>query len=293
MLDRTFPRGARALLALGLVLGAGAAAAAPAEAQSWRTVTSSRQVWGEKALDVEVEYGAGKLTVAPASQPLLYQLQMRYDEEQFSPVTEYSRGDGRLRLALDARDKKKGVRINRVNDESRASVLLTRDVPLDLNLRFGAGEADVDLGGMALRRLRMSTGASETRVSFGSPNRVPAEMVRMEAGAASFRVRGLGNARAERFRFDGGVGETILSFDGAWDRSAEAEVRMGIGSLTLRLPRDVGIKIVKQSFLTSFSGDGLVKRGNAYYSPNWESARHKLSITIEAALGSIDVDWID
>ena len=37
----------------------------------------------------------------------------------------------------------------------------------------------------------------------------------------------------------------------------------------------------------------LTKRGNVYYSSNWESAKHKLSLDLSAALGSIKVEWVD
>ena len=58
------PRGGRsALLALALAVGAGCGSPGASDAQSWRTVTSSRQALGEKALAVEVEYGAGRLVV--------------------------------------------------------------------------------------------------------------------------------------------------------------------------------------------------------------------------------------
>lgn len=283
----------RAVLALALAAGAGCGSAGSSDAQSWRTVSSSRQKWDEKALAVEVEYGAGRLTVSPADRPLLYQFQMRYDEDSVTPLTEYDRGSGKLRLGMESRDRKRGVRVRNVSEESRADLHLTRDVPLDLDLEFGAGEADIDLGGLSLRRLRLATGASDTRVAFRTPNRVPAETVKLEAGAASFEVTGLGNARAQRFEFDGGVGETTLDFTGAWDRNASAKVSMGIGSLKLRFPRDLGVRIVKDSFLTSFDASGMVKRGGAYYSRNWESATNRLTVEVDAALGSIDVDWID
>lgn len=280
----------RAGLVLALALATGASAACSAGAQSWRTVSASRQVWGEKSLNVEVEYGAGRLTMSPAVRPLLYHFEMRYDENAAAPVTSYDRRTGTLRLAVEQTEKHGR---HRKNSESRATVQLTRDVPMALDVRFGAGEAEMDLGGLSLRSMRLATGASDTKVSFGTPNRIPAEAVRMEAGAASFRATGLGNTRAERFEFQGGVGEATLDFSGAWDRSASASVKMGIGSLRLRFPRSLGVKVVKESFLTSFEGSGLVKRGNAFYSRNWDSAPNKLTVTVEAALGSIDVDWID
>lgn len=278
------------LAALGAkVLGT----AATADAQSWRTLTASRQTWGEKALDVQVEYGAGRLTVEPAKRDLLYEFRLRYDEDQFTPVTEYDRARGKLRLAVETKDRKKGARVNRIHEDSRAALHLARNVPVALDLSFGAGEARVELGGMAVRRLHVSTGASDTRLSFRTPNRIRAESVRLEAGAASFRATGLGNARAEHFQFEGGVGETLLDFSGRWERNATATVRMGLGSVRLRLPRSLGVKVVKESFMTSFDADGLVKRGDAFYSRNWDRAPHRLTLTIEAALGSIDIDWID
>lgn len=290
MLD---PRiGRHALLALVVATAAGCGTAASSDAQSWRTVSSSRQKWDEKALAVEVEYGAGRLVVAPADRPVLYQFQMRYDESQVTPVTEYDRGRGTLRLGMETRDGGRGIRGGKVREESRADLYLTRDVPVDLALEFGAGAADIDLGGLSLRNLRVSTGASETRVSFGAPNRIAADEVKLEAGAASFRATGLGNARAQRFEFEGGVGETVLDFSGAWDRNATAKVSMGVGALTLRFPRDLGVRIVKDSFLTRFDDSGLVKRGGAYYSTNWESAPRRLTVEVEAAFGSIDIDWI-
>lgn len=272
------------VLAAALLLGA----AAPARGQEWRTLTSARQVQGERALRVDLTYGAGELRVQPAAGPLLYRLQMRYDERQFRPVTAYDRGAGRLRLGVE------GIRRNqRVQRGGSATVELAPSVPMELKLEFGAGQANLELGGLSLRSVDLSTGASETQVRWSAPNRVPAGTVKIASGASSTRVRGLGNARAERLRFEGGVGEATLEFDGAWGRSASLEVDMGVGSLTLRFPRSLGVRIEKDSFLASFSPAGMVRRGDAWYTRNWDGARDKLTVRISAALGSIDVQWID
>lgn len=260
-----------------------------AAAQSWRTVSSARQTHGnESALDVNVEYGAGRLRLSPAEQPFLYQLEARYDSERFTPISQYDAAAGRLRVGMEGRGSTRNV-----GEQARMDVSLSREVPMGLKLQFGAGEADLDLGGLSLRNLQVSTGASDTRVSFNQPNRVSAEHVRFEAGAASLRVNGLGNARAARYSFQGGVGETTLDFGGEWTRSATASAELGIGSLTLRFPRSLGVRITKNSFLTSFDSSGMVKRGNAFYSRNWDTAPHKLSLDVSAALGSIQVEWTD
>ncbi len=259
--------------------------------QSWRTITSARQVAGERRIDVNVEYGAGRLRVEPERGNLLYRMELRYDESTVVPVSSYDRQTGRLRLGLD--NKKGRQRRDDRNGEGRASIALTPAVPMALKLAFGAGEADVKLGGLALESVDISTGASETRVSFDRPNRSVARAVKLEAGAASLVVTNLANARAQRIEFDGGVGETTLDFGGTWTRDAQATVKMGIGSVKLRLPRSLGVRIEKNSFLASFDSNGMTKRGNAWYSRSYDRAPRKLNIQIDAAIGSIDVDWID
>jgi hypothetical protein len=263
-------------------------AAAPAQGQEWRNMTSVRQIQGERALDVQVEYGGGDLRVRPAASGLLYRMQMRYDERQMRPVTAYDRESGRLRLGVQ------GVRRNqRAQRGGNATMELAPGIPTDLSLEFGAGRAELELGGLSLRSVDLSAGASETEVRFAAPNRVQAGTVRVASGASRLRMRGLGNARAERFVLDGGVGEATLEFDGAWDRSATLNVEMGLGSLTLRFPRALGVKIQREGFLTRFSPAGMVRRGDAWYSNNWDSARYKLTVQVDAALGSVDVEWMN
>ena len=145
---------------------------------------------------------------------------------------------------------------------------------------------------MALHELAVRTGASSTRISFGAPNPVTASRVTIEAGAADLEVVGLGNARAERIDFQDGVGETLLDFSGAAD-NITAKVQMGIGSLTLRLPRSHGVRIDRDAFLASFDDEGLSREGDSFVSANWDGATRRIDLDIDAALGSVEIDWID
>jgi hypothetical protein len=272
------------------LLAAALAGAGPASAQSWTTMKSARQLWDAKPVTVELEYGAGTLTVLPASKSMLYEMEMRYDKRYYAPITRFDSNQRRLELGIRSTEEGR----NRMNakEGSRASIALSREVPLDLTLQFGAGDADIDLGGMRLRKLDLSTGASDTKLRFSAPNPISAQEVEIHSGAAELTVSGLGNVRAEHLSFEGGVGSTTLDFSGEWNRSATATVQMGVGSVTLRLPRDLGVRINRSSFLSSFDAPGLVKRDGSYFSSNWDSAAHQLTVDVNAAFGSIDIEWI-
>jgi hypothetical protein len=264
-----------------------------ADAQTWRTLTSERQVQDREPLQVQIQYGAGTLSIVPADAPTLYRYEIRYDEEIVSPTVSYDESRRFLRLGLQSESAVTRRSRRHGREGSAAAVSLSREVPIELNLEFGAGRADLQLGGISLSRLAVSTGASETTIAFGEPNPITAERISIESGAADLRVQGLGNARASSISFQGGVGATMLDFSGDWNGDANASVQMGVGSVTLRLPRSQGVRINRSSFLTSFSAPGMEREGNSYFSSNWSTAAHRLTIELSAALGSVDVRWVD
>jgi hypothetical protein len=260
----------------------------PASAQSWRTVTMSRQLSGESGIEVRVRYGAGRLVVQPAEPGVLYRMRLRYDEETFEPVARYE--EAQIDLGLESIRKHIDWPGNRDSGEMELS--LARNVPMDLDLEFGAVKAVLDLGGLQMTKLDLSTGASESRVRFSQPNPIRMESATFEVGAADFQVRDLGNLNADRITVDAGVGNVVLSFNGKWERDAAVSVDMGLGALELRFPEGLGVRVVKNTFLTSLDSEGLVKRGDSYYSVDWEDADRRITVTVDAAFGSIDVVWI-
>lgn len=259
----------------------------PAEAQDWRTVTSFRQRAEESRMDVHVRYGAGKLLIGPSPTGReLYRVGLRYDSDLFDPITEYS--SGRLEVGVEGTGRSMNLRNS---DAGELDLRLSPDVPLDLDLEFGAVEADLELGGLRIARLEIETGASETEVRFGGPNGTECERLAISMGAAALEVEGLGHANCAAIDVDGGVGDITLDFSGDWRRSMEADITMALGSLTLVVPSHVGVRVERETFLTGFDGSGFVKRDGVLYSKNWESARHRLSIDMSGAFGSINVRW--
>lgn len=261
---------------------------AAGEAQSWKTVTMSRQLEGTDEIRVFVEYGAGVFSVRSVDEGLLYRMNLEYDEDRFEPVAELS--DDRLRLGIES--TRRGIDLGR-REAGRLELELARGVPMDLDLRFGAVKADLDLGGLALTDLDLSTGASESVVDVSEPNSGRIGTARFEVGAAEFTARRLGNLNAERIEVDAGVGSITLDLDGRWRRDARIGIDMGLGSLELRVPEGLGIRLRKDSFLTSLDSEGLVKRGDVYESLGFDEAERHIVIDLDAAFGSVKVVWIN
>ena len=92
--------------------------------------------------------------------------------------------------------------------------------------------------------------------------------------------------------FSGAIGGVLLDFSGEWERDASATVKMGVGELKIRVPRDLGVRIERKSFLIALDAEDFVRVDDAYISPNFDTAGHRLVIRLEAALGSVEIERI-
>jgi hypothetical protein len=276
--------------------------------QEWKEFRTARQIGDLETLEVEILYGAGRLSVAPAEERLLYDVRMRYDGDRFAPVRSWTTDEraGKLTVSLRSEGSEEEAvtvllddidieldleDLRRLDDEAgRLTIRLGPSVPTDLRVAVGAAEGTLALGGLSLTRLKVETGASQTHLTFDRANKVRLEDLQLKVGAAEFRAENLGNANFERFRFDGGVGDVTLDFGGEWKESSTARVKMGLGALRLRFPRDLAVRIVRRSLLSAFDAEGFTRVGDAYQTANWASAEVRLELELDAIFAAITVE---
>jgi hypothetical protein len=261
--------------------------------QSFRTVTASRLVSEETALNVRVEFAAGTLNIEPGDRRMLYQGEIYYDEDKFDANTDFDPDRQTLSFGIDTRNG--GMHLGRLETPQRLDLALSPDVPTRLKLELGAVEARIELGGMTISSVDLQTGAAKTHLSFSEPNRGHCRSIELVVAAAEFHAYGLANSRCETIRFEGGVGDITLDFTGDWvnGETTEAEIELGIGQLTLRLPKSLGVAIEVDRFLASFDRAGFTKRGSRYVSQGYETASQRLTISVKAVLGNIEIDWVE
>ncbi|HVJ99873.1 MAG TPA: LiaF domain-containing protein [Gemmatimonadales bacterium] len=276
-----------ALAVLALVAGA-----TSASAQSMRSFSTFRQLHGETRLQVGLDYRAGGLRITPGRASELYRMDASYDEDRYAPTSTYDAARGIVTLGLQPAGAG-GLRVVSTRQlRQDATVAFAPSVDLDLALALGAVQADIELGGLNLTALTMEAGASQAVVRFSEPNLSRCRAAEITAGAAELTVLGLGNSRCDRFSLEGGMGKITLDFAGAWTSSTAAEIKMAMGELTLRLPRNVGVRLTLDRFLASFDPAGLVRTGKAFESPGYDRAERTLDINLTTAVGGVKVEWV-
>lgn len=279
--------------ALPLVL---ALCGSAAGAQEARTVTAARQRTAGDSLHVVVNHSAGPLRIRATEAPLLYDVVLRYDPSRSTLVRSFDPATRTLRVGVDSAESTWHFRLRRGVPEQAAehpnslTLALGRGVPLDLRLDFGASEATIDLSDLTVERLAVRFGASDTRISFGTPNPARMRALIVSGAAGSLTIRGLGNANAHRVEIDGVAAGVDLDFSGAWSHDMEVDADVVLGGMVLRVPDDVGVRLVmRRNLLATVETGELVTRDEARYSANWDSAPRKLTLTASALLGEVEL----
>jgi hypothetical protein len=273
----------RATVGAGLLC---AAIAMPANAQVWRTLDASRARTDSGAVAVHVDYTRGQLRARPLDGgSMLYDLHLRYDATRSHPLIAFDSAARSLSVGTQARPDARTSTEGR--NAGEAVLQLGRSGPLDLNVRLDVATATLDFGGLAIRRLSVTSAASEVRVGFDAPNSTVMDGLELDVSAASLTALGLGNANTNRLRVGARAGGAELHLDGAWLRDMQLDLDVALGSITVFVPSDVGVQLEVRKIIASVDAGGLTQSGNIYVSSNWNTARRKLRITANATAGKL------
>jgi hypothetical protein len=165
-------------------------------------------------------------------------------------------------------------------------------VPLSFDIDLGLGKGVLDFTGLSVKDLNLSTGASSVTMKFDKPNTSTIEDINIETGLSKFTASGLCNANFHRLKFEGGVGTYSLDFGGKLEREVDVELQVGLGTLTVIIPEEIGVKIFyEKNFISQIDidDDFEEREEDIYYSSNYEDAKGKMNIHIEAGLGGVKI----
>lgn len=236
-----------------------------------------------ESAEVGIMFGAGRLRLGAGPSDQLLSGHFLYNVDQWAPEIALEGDILTVRQGGDA--PKWGIPSGNVRNSWELG--FSPQVPLNVNLRAGAGQGDLDFTDLKVAGLDIEIGAGDFNLRFDRPNPVPMDHVTLDTGASRIQVIKIGNASPETMRLRGGVGDLSLDFTGEWTRSAEITIRAGAGALTLRLPDDVGVEVEAKAGLANVDAYGLRQMGRTYTNDAFGETEIELHIDIIAGVGNI------
>ena len=255
------------------------------------SMDQNQPIGKEKSLSADIRFDIGSLEVTGDSRPNLYAMDLEYDKASYEPESRYDTGEeGHFSFHLQSVHRA-GLHSDRQSNRLRLN--LTESIPVKLNVNTGVGDTRLNLSGLKVERLEIEAGVGSSKLSAYEPNSIDCESVRIKSGVGSMDAVGLGNLNFSDFDFEGGVGGANLDFTGEWRRGADVRIQVGVGGVTMKVPRDVGVRVEAQRhFLSGLHLDGFTKRDLYYYSDNYDSAKVRLSVRVVTGVGGFRIAWV-
>lgn len=170
-------------------------------------------------------------------------------------------------------------------------VTISDQVPVRFDLTLGAGKASVDLSGIHVREFNLDAGAGSVRLRADRPNREEIGKMSISTGVGSLRAEHIGNLRFNVLDFEGGLGEYVLDCTGDLPDNAKIITDVGVGSLTIVLPKGVGAKaLTGDNWFSSRKMYGFVRiNDDTFESRDYDNAQRRVHLDIQSGLGSVAV----
>jgi hypothetical protein len=245
----------------------------------------------ETLIKARIEFGAGEFILEKTNHDKII-VAAEYDPDYLKYRLNYEpiKGIGEFYLKCKTEEGD----IDWDEEKNNCDLSFSPKFPLDLKVEIGAAKADFNFSGLKIKNLDMEIGAANAVVRFDQPNPIKMQTLKLEAGASKLKILGLGNANFEKMRFEGGVGNFVLDFSGELDHSAVVNIELGLGKITIKVPRNFGVKIESEkSFLSHISIDEDDFRevdSNVYQTKNYGKTKGELNLYIEVGMGSVEVE---
>ncbi len=163
--------------------------------------------------------------------------------------------------------------------------------PYSMDVSVGAAEADIDLGGVPLTGVKLSSGAGDMTVDFSSSN--PARLIdgRINTGAGRTTLKNLLNANAEYLKIGAGVGQVVARFTGdGLSASGRVRIEGGVGEIVLILEEDAPIRVNASVGLGGINADDdLIRMGKSYQTAAYADSSVHLDIDVSGGVGAIRI----
>ncbi len=186
-----------------------------------RTESRTIERDSSEALRVNLDMRAGRLLVGGGTDKLV-RANFTYNAPSSKPDVTYSSTAGRASVTIKQPSMRAGIGKNNYEWDVR----LSKAVPVNLNVNFGAGDAELDLGGLTLRGVDVEIGVGKLDLDLrGKPE-------------ASYSVR-----------IRGGIGEAVVRLPR--DVGIMAEAEGGIGEIHVTGLRKQGNRYVNDAYLNS------------------------------------------
>lgn len=236
---------------------------------------------GNPPTSVELNVGAAELKISGGADKLVEGTVIS-NVPDWEPSVDYS--DDHLIISQQEKNIS-GIPSNNLKNEW--DLAFNSRIPLDMTINAGAYQGQLDLGGLNLTGLKISDGASDTKVDFSEPNSGSMSTFEYNSGASNVELTGMANANFDTLDFTAGAGNYELEFSGDLQKEMNVTMEVGVSAVKIIIPEGTRAEVTVHGELKDVNTTGTWTVSSNTYTTDGDGP--VITITVNMNLGSIDL----
>ena len=119
-------------------------------------------------------------------------------------------------------------------------------------------------------------------------NKLPMDL-HVEMGAGSSELA-LGDLSLTKLHVEVGAGRSIVDLTGDGKHDVDAHIEGGVGNATVKLPRNVGVRVTVEGGLGSVSAPDFRRDGDAYVNEEYGKSPFTVKVRVEGGIGKVTLE---
>lgn len=173
-------------------------------------------------------------------------------------------------------------------------VKLTDKLPMEMKLAADASDVEMNMSNMLVSGIDAELNASSAKIYFDEPNKELLNRFKLDADASSANIYGAGNIGFETLDIGANASKIVVDLTGDNERDGEVRIDANASAVKLKLPENVGIRIVIDKYEISsvnINNSKILSRSKKeYVSKNYENAVRTLKIYADLNVTTLTIE---
>jgi len=249
------------------------------------TVDMSNKYQSGQTIELNLDMKMAK-AVIDSTEDKLADVKFSYNSEALRPEFAVKTDEISIRNKLEGYSFSKPV--------NRWDVKLTDKLPMEMELRADASDVKLDMSHMLISGIDAVLNASSAKIYFDEPNKELLNKFKLDADASSINIYGAGNIGFETLDIGTNASKIVVDLTGDNERDGEVRIDANASAVKLRLPENVGIRIVIDKYEISsvnINNSKILSRSEKeYVSKNYENAERTLKIYADLNVTTLTIE---
>jgi len=223
-----------------------------------RTVTRKVNLRGAEEVVALLEMREGEMVIGQGS-GTMFEGTFTYSADGWEPDIDYvfENGDGKLSVKQGADGWSESLWRRR----NCWDISFGDEVPLEIDARLHAGNGSFELSSPSLIALDIESGSGEVSADLsGEMSSLRRVNIKQGSGSIALNLKGKYTSYTI-LDVENGSGNLDVDLSGTWESSLDASLINSSGDVTLRLPKEVGVRVKAKAYSGNIEAPGLEEQG--------------------------------